>query len=110
MARFATLELLFDEDPAAVRADLRALLALTRRAAQVAPAAIRADAEAAVAAQRRFNAFYALHAWDPDATNRDREFIAYANDPELGALYVRLQDYQRRACGPDQRVSDPDLA
>ena len=107
---FAELDLLFDETPERVRSDLDELLALTKRAARLAPQAIRADAEAAVAAQERFNALYAANGWDPEATNRDREFIAHANDPELGALYVRLQDYQTRVCGPDPRTTDPSLA
>jgi hypothetical protein len=110
VARFADLDLLVDEDPAAVRDDLRDLLALTRAAARVAPRAVRADADAAVTVQRRFNALYASHGWDPEATNRDPEFIAYANSPEVGSLYVRLQDYQRLTCGPDPSTTDPDSA
>lgn len=108
--RFAGLDLLDDAAPAAVRSDLRDLLTLTRRAARQAPAGIRADAEAAVVAQERFNALYAAHGWDPDATNRDREFIAFANSPELGALYLRLEAYQSRECGPDPRSTGPDVA
>lgn len=108
--RFGELDLLADPDPGAVRADLRALLALTRRAARVAPREIRDDAEAAVVAQQRFNGFYAENAWDPDTTNRDREFIAFANSPELGALYTRLEDYQSRVCGPDPGPFDDQLA
>lgn len=109
-ARFGELDLLSDTDPDAVRSDLRALLALTRRAARVAPRDIRADAEAAVSAQERFNGFYSANAWDPDATNRDRGFIAFANSPELGALYTRLEDYQSRVCGPDRGPFDDQLA
>lgn len=100
-ARFGELDLLSDPDPIAVRADLWELLALTRRAARDAPREIRADAKAAVAAQVRFNGYYAANAWDPEVTNRDRDFIAFANSPELGALYVRLEDYQSQVCGPD---------
>ncbi|MFM8304598.1 MAG: hypothetical protein ACKOA9_09915 [Actinomycetota bacterium] len=109
-ARFGDLDLLSDTDPDAVRADLRALLALTRDAARVAPRDVRVDAEAAVVAQVRFNGFYAANGWDPDATNRDRGFIAFANSPELGALYTRLEDYQSRVCGPDRGPFDDQLA
>jgi len=108
--RVGDLDLLSDPAPAKVRADLRALLALTRRAARVAPDEIRADADAAVAAQVRFNALYIAHGWDPEATNLDREFVALANSPELGALYVRLEEYQARVCAPDPRTKDPLLA
>jgi len=109
-AEFAELDLLYDESPAAVRADLRDLLALTRRAARAAPAAIRADAVAAVAVQERFNALYAANGWDPEATNRDEAFIAYANSAEVGALYLRMEAFQARACGADPRSTSPDLA
>lgn len=104
------LDLLSETAAAAVRADLRALLALTRRAARVAPTEIRADAEAAVVAQIRFNLLYAAHGWDPVATNRDREFIAFANSPELGAVYVRLAEYQARTCGPAPQPGGPLVA
>lgn len=108
--RFGELDLLSDPDPEAVREDLRELLALTRRAARDAPREIRADAEAAVTAQVRFNGYYAANAWDPDVTNRDRDFIAFANSPELGALYVRLEAYQSRVCGSDRGSFDDQLA
>lgn len=110
LIRFGELDLLYDEDPGAVRADLRALLALTRRAARIAPREIRVDAASAVTAQRRFNDLYAANGWDPQATNLDRDFIEFANSPELGALYIRLQEYQARVCGPDPRVTGPDVA
>jgi len=110
VARVGRLDLLSDPAPRKVRADLRALLALTRRAARVAPAEIRADAQAAVDAQVRFNALYVAHGWDPEATNVDPEFVAFANSPELGAVYVRLEEYQARVCRPDPRTKDPLLA
>jgi hypothetical protein len=110
VARVGDLDLLSDPAPRKVRADLRALLALTRRAARVAPEKIRADAQAAVAAQIRFNAFYVAHGWDPEATNLDPEFVAFANSPELGTVYVRLEEYQARVCRPDPRTKDPLLA
>lgn len=108
--RINDLDLLSDPAPARVRADLRGLLALTGRAARVAPAEVRADAEAAVVAQIRFNLLYAAHGWDPEATNRDREFLALANSPELGGLYVRLEEYQGRTCGPDRPPGGPLVA
>lgn len=109
-AEFAELDLLYDEDPEAVRDDLRALLALTRRAARVAPPAVRADAALAVTVQERFNALYAANGWDPEATNRDEAFIAYANSAEVGALYLRMEAFQARTCGADPRNTAPDLA
>ena len=110
LERMGRLDLLDDVRPAEVRTDLGRLLTLTRRAAREAPPEIRADAEAAVAAQVRFNDLYATYGWDPDAVNRDRDFIAFANSPELGALYVRLQEYQDRVCGPRDREVGPDAA
>ena len=109
-AEFAELDLLYDNDPVEVRKDLRALLALTRKAARTAPPAVRDDARAAVEIQQRFNALYATHGWDPDATNRDEEFIAFANSAEVGALYLRLEAFQSERCGADPRSDAPDLA
>jgi len=110
LERMGALDLLDDVAPAEVRRDLTRLLTLTRRAAREAPPEIRADAEAAVAAQSRFNDLYAAFGWDPDAVNRDRTFIDFANSPELGSLYVRLQDFQDRVCGPRAREIGPDAA
>jgi len=110
LERMGALDLLDDVAPAEVRRDLTRLLALTRRAAREAPPEIRADAEAAVAAQVRFNDLYAAFGWDPDAVNRDRTFIDFANSPDLGSLYVRLQGYQDRVCGPRARELGPDAA
>lgn len=109
-AEFAELDLLYDDDPVEVRQDLRDLLALTRKAARTAPASIRDDARSAVTIQQRFNDLYAAHGWDPDATNRDEEFIAFANSVEVGALYLRLEAFQAARCGADPRSDSPDLA
>lgn len=98
IADINSLDLLADPAPPAVQADLRQLLALTRRAAQVAPTEIRADMREALAAQVQFNALYEAHGWDPGPTQRDPAFVALAGDRHLARVYTRLERYELRSC------------
>jgi len=109
VAEINSLDLLADPAPHAVQADLRKLLALTRRAADVAPTGIRADMRDALAAQVRFNALYETHGWDPVPTQRDPAFIALAGDQHLAAVYTRLERYELRSC-PDAPVERTTVA
>ena len=107
-ARIGDLDVLASTRPARVRVDLTKLLDLTTRAARVAPREIHADAWAAVDAQRRFNELFARHGWRPAPTNLDPDFVALADDPALGGVYQRLEQFQRRTC--DRRVANPFIA
>jgi len=105
--RIGDLDLLASSRPSRVRADLTALLRLSRLAARVAPEVIRADAEASADAQAHFNAIYARHAWRPEPTNLDPEFVALSDSPELTGVYLRLEQYQRTVCRRSERSGPP---
>ncbi|MFN8026968.1 MAG: hypothetical protein U0W40_11625 [Acidimicrobiia bacterium] len=105
IAEINGLDLLADPTPAAVRDDLEQLLALTRRAAEVAPDEIAADIREAVTAQVRFNDLYAKHGWDPTLAQQDPEFVALAGDAHLAEVYTRLERYEVRACPGDPSPS-----
>lgn len=57
--------------------------------------------QAALDAQVRFNALYESHDWDPVTTQRDPEFIAFAGDADLAAVYTRLERYEVGSCRGD---------
>jgi hypothetical protein len=109
IADINALDLLADPAPPAVQDDLGQLLALTRRAAEVAPTEIRAAMREAVDAQVEFNALYESHGWDPVSTQRDPAFIALAGDQHLADVYTRLERYEVRSC-PDVPIEQPIVA